>query len=242
MIEDDGGAWRPEGVSGIVLAGGASRRFGSDKLEAVLEGRSLLGRAVDAVAAVCSEVIVVVAPGDERSLPDHGDVPIRRAVDPEPHGGPLVGLLAGLEAAQQPIVVVAGGDMPTLSVDVLVAMVRVLLATEGSTDAAILVRQRRGPATAGRDPERRGDPGRAPTARRGRAQPPGAVRDPPRRAVSRRSSGAASTRPATRCATSTARATSRADSRESGNARRSAGASVGGRIRELGISSGTGSR
>jgi molybdopterin-guanine dinucleotide biosynthesis protein A len=140
VTEDDSGAWRPDHVSGIVLAGGASRRFGSDKLEAVLEGRSLLGRAVDAVAAVSSEVIVVVAPGDERSLPDHGDVPIRRAVDPEPHGGPLVGLLTGLETAQQPIVVVAGGDMPTLSVDVLVAMVRVLLATEGSTDAAILVR------------------------------------------------------------------------------------------------------
>jgi molybdopterin-guanine dinucleotide biosynthesis protein A len=140
MSGDDSGAWRPDRVSGIVLAGGASRRFGSDKLEAVLEGESLLGRAVDAVAAICSEVIVVVAPGDDRRLPDHGDVPIRRAVDPEPHGGPLVGLLAGLESAQQPIVVVAGGDMPTLSVDVLVAMVRVLLATEGSTDAAILVR------------------------------------------------------------------------------------------------------
>ena len=129
------------GVSGIVLAGGASSRFGSDKLAAdARRPDACSSRAVDGVAAVSSEVIVVVAPGDERSLPDHGDVPVRRAVDPEPHGGPLVGLLAGLEAAQQPIVVVAGGDMPTLSVDVLVAMVRALLATEGSTDAAILVR------------------------------------------------------------------------------------------------------
>jgi molybdopterin-guanine dinucleotide biosynthesis protein A len=92
----------------------------------VLEGRSLLGRAVDSVAAISSEVIVVVAPGDERALPDRAGVPVRRVVDPEAHGGPLVGLLAGLEAAQQPLVVVAGGDMPTLSVDVLNAMIRTL--------------------------------------------------------------------------------------------------------------------
>ena len=74
-------------VSGIVLAGGASKRFGSDKLEATLEGRSLLGRAIDAVAAVSTEVIVVVAPGDDRLLPDAGTVPVRRAEDPETPAG-----------------------------------------------------------------------------------------------------------------------------------------------------------
>src|SRR4029078_12760390 len=110
-----------------------------------LGGRSRLGRAVDSVAAISSEVIVVVAPGDERALPDRAGVPVRRVVDPEAHGGPLVGTLAGPEAAQQPLVVVAGGDMPTLSVDVLNSMVRTLVATEGSTDAALLVRHRAGP-------------------------------------------------------------------------------------------------
>ncbi len=128
-------------VSGIVLAGGASKRFGSDKLEATLEGRTLLGRAIDAVAAVSTEVIVVVAPGDDRLLPDAGSVPVRRAEDPETHGGPLVGLLAGLERAREPLAIVAGGDMPTMSVDVLSALVRALAATEGASDAAVLVRQ-----------------------------------------------------------------------------------------------------
>jgi molybdopterin-guanine dinucleotide biosynthesis protein A len=127
-------------VSGIVLAGGASRRFGADKLAATLDGRTLLDLAVASVAAVSSEVVVVVAPGDDRALPDAGSVPVRRATDPETHGGPLVGLLAGLEAAREPVALVAGGDMPSLSVDVLLTLVRTLLATEGSADAAVLVR------------------------------------------------------------------------------------------------------
>jgi molybdopterin-guanine dinucleotide biosynthesis protein A len=135
----DAGA--PERVSGIVLAGGASRRFGTDKLAATVDGRPMLELAVRSIAAVSAEVIVVVAPGDERPLPvDAVPVPVRRAEDPETYGGPLVGLLAGLEAAREPIAVVAGGDMPTLSVDVLRALVRALLAAEGTADAAILVR------------------------------------------------------------------------------------------------------
>jgi molybdopterin-guanine dinucleotide biosynthesis protein A len=136
---DDSAA--PPRVSGIVLAGGASRRFGSDKLNATIEGRSLLERAIGAVAAVSTEVIVVVAPGDARPLPDPGTVPVRRAEDPETHGGPLVGLLAGLELAREPLAIVAGGDMPTMSVDVLSALVRTLAASDGAYDAAILVRQ-----------------------------------------------------------------------------------------------------
>jgi molybdopterin-guanine dinucleotide biosynthesis protein A len=127
-------------VSGIVLAGGASQRFGTDKLMATVDGRTLLDLAVASVAAVSSEVIVVVAPGDERPLPDAGGIPVRRAEDPETHGGPLVGLLAGLESAREPLALVAGGDMPSLSVDVLLVLVRALAAREGSADAAVLVR------------------------------------------------------------------------------------------------------
>jgi molybdopterin-guanine dinucleotide biosynthesis protein A len=128
------------GVSGIVLAGGAARRFGGDKLAAPFGGRPLLDRAVDALAALASEVIVVVAPGDDRRLPT-APVPVSRAIDPERHGGPLVGLLAGLEVAREPIAVVVGGDMPTLAPDVLALLARSLRAHEGSADAAVLVQR-----------------------------------------------------------------------------------------------------
>jgi molybdopterin-guanine dinucleotide biosynthesis protein A len=131
------------GVSGIVLAGGRSSRFGSDKLVARLDGVPLLDRAVAALADAaigCSEIVVVLAPSDDRDLPSAG-VPVRRAQDPAHHGGPLVGLLAGLEAAREPIVLVVGGDMPTMSPDVLGALLRALIAAEGSANAAVLVQR-----------------------------------------------------------------------------------------------------
>lgn len=44
---------------GAVLAGGRSRRFGSDKAMAILDGRSLLDHAVAALRSCCDAVIVV---------------------------------------------------------------------------------------------------------------------------------------------------------------------------------------
>ena len=130
------------GVTGIVLAGGASSRFGSDKLQATLDGRPLIERAIDAVGAVSAEVLVVVAPGDERELPAaRPGAPVRRVEDYERFGGPLVGLLAGLEAAREPLAIVAGGDMPTLSIDVLQMLIHELSRTESESEAAVLMRQ-----------------------------------------------------------------------------------------------------
>jgi molybdopterin-guanine dinucleotide biosynthesis protein A len=124
-------------VTGIVLAGGRSSRFGSDKLVARLDGRSLLDRAIDALAGVTGEVVVVVAPNDDRALPSAG-VPVRRVMDAVPFGGPLIGLRAGLEAAAEPTVVVVGGDMPSLRTEVLAALIRALIASPDPIGAAVL--------------------------------------------------------------------------------------------------------
>ena len=120
--------------SGIVLAGGRSTRFGSDKLGASLGGVPLVRRAIDAVATVTDAVIVVVPPGVERDdLP--GDVTVTH--DLQEGEGPLAGLHTGLLAAvRTDQVLVAGGDMPELQPSVL----RLLLDTldEASVDAAAL--------------------------------------------------------------------------------------------------------
>jgi len=115
------------GVVGIVLAGGASSRFGSDKLSVSVDGRPLLHRALASVASVADRVVVAIAPeAPSPSVPEALAGRIVFARDAAAHGGPLAGLAAGLagigtfvrdEAPR--IALVVGGDMPALVPDVL---------------------------------------------------------------------------------------------------------------------------
>jgi molybdopterin-guanine dinucleotide biosynthesis protein A len=80
---------------GVILAGGASRRFGSDKAQAHLGGKPLLdwvaGRALPQVD------LLLVNTGDQDS-PTAG---LERLGDDAPGEGPMAGLLAALRAAEQ---------------------------------------------------------------------------------------------------------------------------------------------
>jgi molybdopterin-guanine dinucleotide biosynthesis protein A len=122
-------------VTGIVLAGGRSTRFGSDKLVAQYRGMPLVHHAILRLAEVCEEIIVVAAPNaPDPELPSGVEaILVRDAVEGQ---GPLAGLLAGLEATGTDLAVVAGGDMPELSTAVLVEMLRV--ARESEVDAVAL--------------------------------------------------------------------------------------------------------
>jgi molybdopterin-guanine dinucleotide biosynthesis protein A len=112
------------GVSGIVLAGGRSVRFGSDKLGATLVDRPLLHLAIEAVASVCDEVVVVVGADRLPNVPRGLAVPLRVVRDEEPDAGPLAALIVGLGEAHGSFVVVAAGDMPTLVPGLLRELVR----------------------------------------------------------------------------------------------------------------------
>lgn len=79
-------------ILGVVLAGGQSTRFGSDKAMAELGGRTLLARAFDTLAGFCELVVVA---GRERG-PGHRCIPDW----PHPNMGPLGGIAAGLRIAR----------------------------------------------------------------------------------------------------------------------------------------------
>jgi molybdopterin-guanine dinucleotide biosynthesis protein A len=132
-----------EGVTGIVLAGGRSTRFGDDKLAALLRGRPLLHHAVGALGACCEEVLVVVAPDrdprdpllDPDALAALAGGGIRLVRDPVADGGPLVGVRAGLAAAGTDAALIAAGDMPDLLPAVLDDLLERLSIGHGSAVA-----------------------------------------------------------------------------------------------------------
>ena len=93
-------------VAALVLAGGRSRRFGTDKLEAEVGGRPLLDAAVDAAVAASDAQVVVVGPV-ERALP--AGVLVTRE---EPaYAGPFAAVAAGLELVDADVVLVLAGDL-----------------------------------------------------------------------------------------------------------------------------------
>lgn len=100
-------------LTGLVLAGGASRRMGWDKATMVLDGERLVDRAVRRLGECCTEVLV--ASGDGRRL----EVAVPQVADPVPDAGPLAGLAAGLAAATTAAVAVIAVDAPYADTAVL---------------------------------------------------------------------------------------------------------------------------
>ena len=96
-------------VTGVLLVGGASRRFGRPKAMAVYRGETLAERAWRLLGESCDEAIAVGKSADELELPfgvlDDGS-PVR---------APLAGLVAGLRAATHEICVAVPVDMPLLT-------------------------------------------------------------------------------------------------------------------------------
>ena len=108
----------PEGVTGIIVAGGLSRRFGSDKASASLRGRPLLQWVRDALAPVVDEIVVVTAAGQPLP-PMHPAIPATVVEDREPERGPLAGLAAGFAVAASPVCFAASCDAPLLRTTVV---------------------------------------------------------------------------------------------------------------------------
>ncbi|WP_187367380.1 molybdenum cofactor guanylyltransferase [Haloferax sp. KTX1] len=108
-------------VTGVVLAGGRSERFGEEcKAAASFDGRPLVERVVRRVrAATRRRPIVAAGPRDKRAAVDRvlSDAdPVRYVADANWCNGPVAGLCAALDAVSTDHAFVCGCDMPLLSV------------------------------------------------------------------------------------------------------------------------------
>jgi molybdenum cofactor guanylyltransferase len=92
--------------SGLVLAGGASRRMGRDKALLVVDGERLVDRAVRRLQEVAEDVVVA---SGTRTIPG---LRVAQVGDRLPGCGPLGGLVAGLEAVAGDLALVLACDLP----------------------------------------------------------------------------------------------------------------------------------
>lgn len=103
-------------LTGVLLVGGASRRFGSPKALARFRGETLAERGHRLLEEACDEVLVVGKAGELGGLPypvlDDGS--ISRA--------PVHGLIAGLRRATHEVVVALPVDVPLVTPEALRAL------------------------------------------------------------------------------------------------------------------------
>lgn len=109
-------------LSGVVLVGGASTRFGSPKALALIDGETFVDRARRILGEACDEVLVVGKAGE---------LPFDVVDDASDVRAPIAGVVAGLRAAANDVVVFLPVDCPRMTP----AVVRAL--GEACRDAAV---------------------------------------------------------------------------------------------------------
>ncbi|MUG67550.1 NTP transferase domain-containing protein [Paenibacillus campinasensis] len=112
-------------VTGIVLAGGASRRMGTNKALLPVGDKRSIEHAVAGLKPICSRVIISSNDEDAYAFLGLDIVP-----DRYPQLGPMSGIHAGLSASESRWNVVAACDMPFLDAAVIAALVQIAEAAE----------------------------------------------------------------------------------------------------------------
>ena len=106
-------------LTGGVLAGGRSSRFGSNKAMQVFQGKTFLQRDIDLLEVLCAEVMISSSKENAWNYSDLG-----KAVIPDVYSdsGPLAGIYSMLIHCKTPYMLVLTCDMPAMSEAVLKQM------------------------------------------------------------------------------------------------------------------------
>lgn len=102
-------------LSAAILAGGESRRMGRSKAWLVVDGQTLIARAVDTVRSIGVEEVFISGRVGE----DYSALNCPVLLDLESGLGPLGGIERGLSATNSPLLLVLAVDLPQMSAEFL---------------------------------------------------------------------------------------------------------------------------
>ena len=105
-------------LSAVLLAGGDSRRMGSDKATIIFRGEPLWKRQLDVLRGLHPERIFVSVRKEPPWLPDDTEL----LLDKSPSRGPLSGLTIALERTQTSHLVALAIDMPFMTSDQMLVL------------------------------------------------------------------------------------------------------------------------
>ncbi|MEM1563073.1 MAG: molybdenum cofactor guanylyltransferase [Candidatus Bathyarchaeia archaeon] len=106
--------------SAIVLAGGASKRFGYDKGLAPLAGKPLIMHVLDALDNIVEEKIIVVSSEKQaEKITKILKLDVKIAIDQSKFQSPLVGALTGFKEARGEYALLLPCDTPLVSREIL---------------------------------------------------------------------------------------------------------------------------
>ena len=130
LIEPHPDSAKIEGVTGVILAGGSSRRMGTNKALLKMGDSPLIEGIYRTLAALFHEVIIVTNTPDEYAF-----IPCRKVADIFPDVGAIAGLHAGLTASRAERAFVTACDMPFLNPE----LIRQLCGCTEEVDAVVPV-------------------------------------------------------------------------------------------------------
>ena len=115
-------------VAGVILAGGKSSRFGSNKALALHQGAALIQGIARKLAGLFPETLLVT-----NTPEDYGFLGWPMVADHYHNCGPLAGIHAALRTVSQPRAFICGCDMPLVNPE----LIRFLCELDGDHDMAL---------------------------------------------------------------------------------------------------------
>lgn len=100
-------------ITGVILAGGQSRRMGFNKAQAEMHGESMLIRMIDKLKEITQTI--VVSSGNV----SYPNIPYPQIPDEFPQCGPLGGIYSVLKASSTSLNLVVSCDIPLVSISLL---------------------------------------------------------------------------------------------------------------------------